>query len=549
MRLSTSPERDDVSALETIRAAHDAGVRWFDTAHSYGFGEDDLGHNERLVARALAGRDAFVVTKGGMARPGGQWKPDGRASRIRSDAEASATALGRPIDALLLHVPDPSTAWATSVRALKRVLDDGVARSIGLSNVNLARLDEALALAPISIVQLALSLLDDEPIHSGVLARCLERGIVVMAHTPLGGPKRVSKLLKSPVLGELAARHGVSAGTIAIAGVLAVAPNVVAIPGARRAEVSRSISQAGTLSLSVDELEALRSGFRALRSAPVSRAATEAPKREGEVVMLMGLQGSGKSEQVSAWVAKGYTRLNRDTAGGTLRDLAATVDVRLREGVTRLVLDNTYVTRSTRAQVLEVAARHGVEVRGVWFDTPLHEAQVNVIGRMLEAHGRLLSPEELRRGIENTMLPPMAQLRLLRELELPTAEEGFAALEMLGFVRRPVTGVAARLVALERLDALTADPSLLTFVFGWKPDAPESELAELSARATALGATLSLCVHPAGPPTCWCRPPLPGLLLAFARNAGVDLARSELLGVTPSHEVMGRVVGAQVSLA
>jgi hypothetical protein len=231
-----------------------------------------------------------------------------------------------------------------------------------------------------------------------------------------------------------------------------------------------------------------------------------------------------------------------------LRELAATVDSKLREGVTRLVLDNTYTTRSTRAQVLEIGARHGVAVRGLWFDTPLHEAQVNVIERMLAAHGRLLSPEELRRGKDNTMLPPIAQLRLLKDLELPHVDEGFSSLESIAFVRRARAGREARLVALERFEALAPDPRP-TLVFGWRPGLSETELAALEARVTAAGATLAICVHPPGPPMCWCRPPLPGLLLAFARAAGVELARSELHGATEVHEVLGQVVGARVHYA
>ena len=74
--------RDEQLALETIAAAAEAGVTVFDTAHAYGLGESELGHNERLVARALrrcgAEGRARIVTKGGMARTGGAWVPDGR---------------------------------------------------------------------------------------------------------------------------------------------------------------------------------------------------------------------------------------------------------------------------------------------------------------------------------------------------------------------------------------------------------------------------------------------------------------------------------------
>src|ERR671935_977043 len=155
MRLSTEPERDEELALEAIAAAVDAGVTVFDTAHSYGLGENDLGHNERLLARALrrcgAEARARIVTKGGMTRVGGGWVPDGRAKALRADCEASLVALdGLPVDLYLIHAPDPRTPWGTSVRALARLADEGLTKRVGLSNVNRTQLDEALELADIS---------------------------------------------------------------------------------------------------------------------------------------------------------------------------------------------------------------------------------------------------------------------------------------------------------------------------------------------------------------------------------------------------------------
>src|SRR5438067_81505 len=103
MRLSTDEDRDERLALETIAAAAEAGVTVFDTAHAYGRGELELGHNERLLARALrrCGADgtARIVTKGGMTRAGGAWTPDGRAKAILRDCEARLAALdGLAID-------------------------------------------------------------------------------------------------------------------------------------------------------------------------------------------------------------------------------------------------------------------------------------------------------------------------------------------------------------------------------------------------------------------------------------------------------------------
>ncbi|HJL28674.1 MAG TPA: aldo/keto reductase, partial [Polyangiaceae bacterium LLY-WYZ-15_(1-7)] len=95
MRLSTDPDRDEERALATLRAAREAGVRLFDTAAAYGRNAREH-HGERLLARAFGAGlgELEVVTKAGMARPKGGWRPDGRRKTILADAEASRRALG-----------------------------------------------------------------------------------------------------------------------------------------------------------------------------------------------------------------------------------------------------------------------------------------------------------------------------------------------------------------------------------------------------------------------------------------------------------------------
>ena len=203
MRLSTEPDRDPARAEQTIAAALAAGITVFDTAHAYGLGEHDLGHNERLLARALTHlpdqAKARIVTKGGMTRAGGAWVPDGRAKAILADCEASLNALdGLPIDLYLIHAPDPRTPWRTSLRALQKLLDDGLVKRVGLSNVNLPQLDEALALVPVAAVQVALSVYDDKALRGGVLKRCAEENIALISHSPLGGPRRARSLARRP---------------------------------------------------------------------------------------------------------------------------------------------------------------------------------------------------------------------------------------------------------------------------------------------------------------------------------------------------------------
>ena len=564
MRLSTDADRDEERGLATIAAAVDTGITVFDTARSYGLDEGDAGHNERLLVRALraagAAERARIVTKGGMARDGGRWIPDGRASRLRADCEASlATLDGLPIDLYLVHAPDPRTPWRTTLRALARIADEGLVRRVGVSNVTRDRLDEALELAPIAAVEVALSPFDDRTLRGGVVDRCVERGLAVIAHAPLGGPARAPRLARIEPLRAAAEAHDASPAEAALAWVLSLDPSIVAIHGARTPETARSAARAAGLALGADELAAVAAAFGARRSPASRRAETTAT---AEVVLVMGIPGAGKSRVAERLAAHGYVRLNRDERGGTLRDLDAALDDELSAGTTRVVLDNTYLTRASRSYVVDAARLHGASTRVIWLDTPLAAAQVNLVERLLDRFGALLGPDELRAAsrAEPGLLAPTSQMRALRELEPPTDDEGFARVERIPFERLPAPGrdavgvlVAAGAIGADGWEATIADaaPGAPHLVFDWRPDGAADDLADAVERLGPLvtGAVdAAVCPHGGGPPVCWCRPPLPGLAVAFARAHGVDLSRSTVVGTGPAHRTLATGLGAAAVL-
>jgi aryl-alcohol dehydrogenase-like predicted oxidoreductase/predicted kinase len=557
MRLSTDDERDEDVAFASIAAAAGAGVTIFDTAHAYGHGPDEMGHNERLLARALRASGASgarVVTKGGMARPAGAWVADGRAKTIRADCEASLTALdGLAIDLYLIHAPDPRTPWRTSVRALAGLVDAGLVRHVGLSNVSRPQLDEALELAPIAAVQVSLSTFDDRALRGGVVDRCAELGITVIAHSPLGGPRRVGQLARNEVLAGVADANGATPAEVALAWLLGLGSNIVAIPGARRPEAARSSVRAASLQLSDDERAEVTRAFGGAQ--PVARAR---PSTGGHVVLVMGIPGAGKSRIAEDYVARGYFRLNRDERGGSLRELAEALDGHLVAGTPRIVLDNTYLTRASRSYVVEAAARHGAAARCVWLDTPLAQAQVNLVERMLERFGRLPGADELPKlaRSEQGVMAPTSQMRTLRELEPPSEDEGWADVEHMEFTRAPWlsrthAGVFVAASALTRPgweEAVHKHADAPHLLFDWIPDGGADDLAD---PATRLAGEVSgpieraVCPHGGGPPRCWCRPPLPGLLLAFARAHDVDPSRSVLVGTSAAHRTLAATLGAR----
>jgi aryl-alcohol dehydrogenase-like predicted oxidoreductase len=545
MRLSTGEPLAEEDALATIAAAADAGITVFDTARAYG-------DNETVLARALracgAGERARIVTKGGMTSAGGAWVPDGRAKAIRADCEASLAALDAlPIDLYLLHAPDPRTPWQTSVRALARLVDEGLVRRIGLANVNRRQLDEALELAALAAVQVALSPFDDRAVRGGVVDRCEEEGIAVMAHSPLGGPGRAGRVGRVEELVRVADARGATPAEVALAWLLGLSPVVVPIPGARRPETARSAARAAALDLDADATTALTRAFgRPLVEPPRLRAGAE-------VVLVMGIPGAGKSHVADEYVARGYVRLNRDERGGTLRALVGPLEEELASPEPRVVLDNTYLTRASRSYVLDAAARHGAPVRCVWLDTPLAQAQMNLTARLLDRFGRLPGPADLRELAkrEQGVLAPTSQMRAARELEPPSLDEGFVDVERLEFTRvqhggtREGVFVAASAVRESGWIAAGDAPHL---VFDWLPggnvDALAADVQRIAAHVTG-AVEAAVCPHPGGPPTCWCRPPLPGLILAFARAHDLDWSRSTLVGTSPAHRTLATTLGAR----
>jgi aryl-alcohol dehydrogenase-like predicted oxidoreductase len=536
-------EADPETARATVAAAVEAGMTVFDTARAYG-------GNERFIAAALrslgAADTARIVTKGGMSRAGDAWVSDGRAKAIRADCEASLAELdGLPIDLYLVHAPDPRTPWRTTLRALARLADEGLVRRVGVANVNRAQLDEALELAPVAAAQVALSVLDDRARRGGVVERCADAGIALIAHSPLGGPRRSGSLARREPLVGVAEAHRATPAEVALAWLVGLSPVVVAIPGARRPGTARSAARAAGLELDDRERAALT---------PVRPRRTAGRRSTAEVVLVMGIPGAGKSRVARAYAARGFVRLNRDERGGSLLAIADELDAQLSDGVRRVVLDNTYLTRAARSHAIEAAAAHGARIRCLWLDTPLAQAQVNLVERLLDRFGSLPAPQELRRLAreEEGLLLPTSQMRALRALEPPSTDEGLASVERIVFERTPPakpgrTGVFVAAGALANGGSSEGDRSAPHLVFDWRPDGDADGLAEAAGRlAAAVSGPVetAVCLHGGGPPSCWCRPPLPGLLLAFARSRGVDPARSVLVGSSPTHRTLAATLGA-----
>ena len=276
--------------------------------------------------------------------------------------------------------------------------------------------------------------------------------------------------------------------------------------------------------------------------------------------MVMGIPGAGKTRLAADYVARGYVRLNRDERGGSLGDIARALDERLESGERRIVLDNTYLTRAARSHVIEVAARHGADVRCKWLATPLAQAQVNLVSRLIALHGTLPGPDELRVLARTTegVMAPTSQMRTARELEPPAVDEGFGRVEEVPFARAVAADGERRgvLVAAPALEVsgwehalgAAAEPTAPHLVFDWRPDGTPEALEPAAARVRAVVSgevSRAICPHGAGPPRCWCRPPLPGLAVAFAAAHDLDLTHCIVVGSGPAHRTLANALGAR----
>jgi aryl-alcohol dehydrogenase-like predicted oxidoreductase len=572
MRLSTSPDRDDARSIEVIRAALNAGATLLDTADAYCHDDSETGHNEQLIAAALREWEGDratveVATKGGLRRPSGQWLADAKAKSIRAACEASRRALDvDAIDLYQLHAVDPKTPFETSVRALAALQNEGKVRRVGLCNVTVGQIEAARRIVEIASVQVSLSPLDDENLRNGVAEYCRDHGIRLIAHRPLGGD-RLIRLTRDPALADIAASHDATPAEVALAWLMDLSPLVVPIPGATRVETAQSIGRALHVRLGDDDRRRLDDRF-AGRLLRVPRSARRPPDdATGDVVLVMGMPGAGKSTTARELEAAGYERLNRDERGGSLSDLAMELNAGLAAGRRRWVLDNTYPSRKSRNEVIETAWEHRVPVRCVWVTTTIGDAQVNAITRMIEAHGSLPSPEEIReRGKDDPRyFGPEAQFRYERTAEPPVADEGFTSVEEHPFVRVGTPSATVRAIVLDyddlsaslaseqRVDTLRrhhADGCLM-FAHAWRPDVARGKVSldavrddfERTRDRLGFDIELACCPHEAGPPICWCRKPMPGSLLEFAMRRGIALDRSVIVGGSAADRTMAQRLG------
>jgi pyridoxine 4-dehydrogenase len=232
-RLTNTPEN-----AAFLREAVDAGIRLVDTAHTYADGE-----SERAIGAAqLTSGAALVATKGG-------WR-GGRPEQLREEIDESLRRLGTDsIDLYYLHKPDPDVPLEESLGVLSEYRDRGAIQHVGVSNVTRDQVELATDVVPIAAVQNHYNLAERE--SDDVVDYCSDNGIVFAPYFPLRaeGP---------PAVAEIAERHGVTPGQIALAWLLRRSPQTLPIPGSLSLGHVKENLAAADIELTDEEFEALR---------------------------------------------------------------------------------------------------------------------------------------------------------------------------------------------------------------------------------------------------------------------------------------------------
>ncbi len=253
-------------SVSTIHAALDAGVTLIDTADAYHLNADEVGHNEELIAGALA-LVGWRPDLGGGRHQGRPPAPrrrlvdaqNGDPAYLKQAARDSARRLG--VDAIGLyqfHRPDPKVPYAESVGALVELLDEGVIVRAGISNATVAQIDEANEVLGGRLASVQNQFSPAFRSSRGELEHCAELGIAFLPWSPLGGISKAGDLGSThDAFAQVAQSHGVSPQQVALAWELSLADVVIPIPGASRPTSIEDSVQAAELRLTDDELARL----------------------------------------------------------------------------------------------------------------------------------------------------------------------------------------------------------------------------------------------------------------------------------------------------
>jgi pyridoxine 4-dehydrogenase len=245
------PPGDRAQAIRVLKRLPQLGVNFIDTADSYG---PDI--SEQLIREVLHPYDGLLVaTKAGFTRSGpNMWHVNCRPEYLIAQAHKSRRQLGvEQIGLWQLHRIDPRVPRAEQFGAVKQLLDDGVVRHAGLSEVSVAEIKAASEVFRVATVQNSYNLVDRE--SEDVVDYCEANGIGFIPYYPLGGNGELTRA--GGALDKLARVRSVTPGQIALAWLLKHSPVMLPIPGTSKVAHLEENAVAASVTLTDAEFASL----------------------------------------------------------------------------------------------------------------------------------------------------------------------------------------------------------------------------------------------------------------------------------------------------
>jgi aryl-alcohol dehydrogenase-like predicted oxidoreductase len=244
------PPLDMTEAIRTLERLPELGIDFIDTADSYG---PEI--SEQLIRDTLYPYDGILIaTKAGLRRPGpGEWERDGRPDYLREQAIKSRERLGlKQIGLWQLHSIDPKVPRDEQFAAVRSLLDDGIIRHAGLSNVTVADIEAASKMFKVATVQNRYNLVDRG--SEDVVNYCEEHAIGFIPWFPLAAGRLAEA---GSILDAVANAHNATPGQVALAWVLKRSPVMLPIPGTSKVSHLEENVAALNIELSDEEFDSL----------------------------------------------------------------------------------------------------------------------------------------------------------------------------------------------------------------------------------------------------------------------------------------------------
>ncbi|MFX0073938.1 MAG: HAD-IIIA family hydrolase [Candidatus Hermodarchaeota archaeon] len=304
-----------------------------------------------------------------------------------------------------------------------------------------------------------------------------------------------------------------------------------------------------------------------------------------KIILIIGYPAAGKTEAAKKYIEQGYHRLNRDEIGGKLDDLVDHLeDLYKNKRATKFVMDNTYSTLKSRKSVIRWARDNNFEIECHWIDLDVGDALYNAVQRMINAYGRMLTPDQIKESNDIGVYPPVVIYEIRKSFEAPNVEEGFNKVVKIKFKRELDNSVY-----INRAIILDYDGTLRKTKSGEKYPKSPDDIELLPNRTETLkkfqnqgylllGASnqsfvskkvmteqqaidcfettndlldleidYKFCPHPSYPQICYCRKPMPGMAVEFIEKYKLNPSNCIVVGDSKTDKTFAKRCGFQYS--